>query len=241
MQLVRQALPALVVVAYAAIAPLPLAAQEVSLAASTADPLDAETSAALEVIREATAKYQDVDVALADGYIRDPANLCAMPAEEGLPVQLGGMGIHYFRPDLLGITATEPRVDGVGIHTDFTQPGVLVYFPDENGAPVLGAVENLVFEKAWKEAGNAGPPQFHGRQYWHRIDNPVTTEFDEAHMFEPHYELHIWLYRDNPSGIFSPYNPAVSCDHHVGPKTMAEAIEYMKTHVAAAEAREPQR
>ena len=26
-----------------------------------------------------------------------------------------------------------------------------------------------------------------------------------------HYDLHVWLWKDNPAGIFSPTNPAVKC------------------------------
>jgi hypothetical protein len=216
------------------ILPRPLLAQEV-LVRPSSESMDAETAASIEAIRQSTAKYQDVEVALAEGYVRDPGNLCALAEEEGLPSQLGAMGIHFFRPDLLALTAMAPRVDGAGVHTDFTQPSVLIYVPDETGALKLGAVENLVFEKPWKEAGNAGPPEFQGRQYWHRIDNPATLDVDEAHMFEPHYELHIWLYEDNPSGMFSPYNPRVSCDHHDGPRTMADAIAYMAAHAPPVE------
>lgn len=218
----------------AAVAPTATSGQEITLATSSADVLDEATVADLEAIRVATSKYKDVEVALADGYVRDPSNLCSLPAEEGLPAQLGAMGLHFFRPDLLQLTAMAPRVDGAGIHTDFTQPAVLIYVPDETGTLELAAVENLVFQKPWKVAGNAGLPEFHGRQYWPRIDNPLTTDVDEAHMFEPHYELHIWLFKDNPSGLFSPYNPAVSCDHHDGPRTMAEAVEYMKAHAPPA-------
>ena len=234
MRFANQQLTTTGIVLTLALAAAPVTAQEVALVARSAEPMDAATAKALEAVRAATAKYQDVEIALAEGYLRDPANLCALPAEEGLPVQLGAMGIHFFRPDLLQITAMEPRVDGTGIHTDFTQPSVLIYVPDETGALELGAVENLVFEKAWKAAGNSGPPEFQGRQYWHRIDNPATPDVDEAHMFEPHYELHVWLYEDNPSGMFSPYNPAASCDAHDGPKTMAEAVEYMKAHAPRA-------
>lgn len=218
----------------AALGPTDLQAQELALVTPSAEPMDAETAAAIEAIRSATAKYADPEVALGEGYVRDPGNLCISAPEEGLPVQLGGMGVHFFRPDLLQITAMGPRVAGASTYTDFTQPSVLVYFPDETGALKLGAVENLVFEGAWKAAGNVGPPEFHGRQYWHRIDNPLTADVDEAHMFEPHYELHIWLHEGNPSGMFSPYNPAVSCDTHDGPRTMAEAAEYMAAHAPPA-------
>lgn len=198
-----------------------------SLRAQDLEDLDATTRAALEEIRAATEKYQDPEVALADGYLRDPMNLCANAGDDDLPPQLGAMGVHFFRPDLLGITATEPRVNGNGTHTDFHQPSVLVYYPDETGALKLGAVENLVWEEAWKAAGNESPPEFHGYQYWHRIDNPLTAYADEAHLFEPHYELHVWLYEENPAGLFAQFNARVSCDHHQGPKTLAEAMAQM--------------
>jgi hypothetical protein len=47
------------------------------------------------------------------------------------------------------------------------------------------------------------------------VDDP-KTELDEAHMFAPHFDRHVWLYRNNPNGIFNPLNPAVSCAHHKG-------------------------
>jgi hypothetical protein len=78
------------------------------------------------------------------------------------------------------------------------------------------AVENLVFKKAWEAAGNAAPPSFHGVPFDTMIDDPATA-VDEAHMFEPHYDRHVWLYRENPNGVFAQYNPAVSCEHHQGP------------------------
>lgn len=199
---------------------------------TTAD-LDEATRADLEAIRAATEKYTDVDVALADGYIQDPMNLCTLAPVEGLPAELGGMGIHYFRPDLLGITAVAPRVAGQGTHMDFLQPGVLIYQPDETGALKLVAVENLVFQGAWEAAGNTTPPEFHGHPYVHRIDDPAT-DVDDAHMFEPHYELHVWLYEPNPTGVFSPYNPGITCAHHDGPLTMDEGIAYMQAHAPEA-------
>ena len=188
----------------------------------------------LDELRARVAKYQDVEVALADGYI-NPDNHCVSAAGEGLPPELGAMGIHFIHPALLEITATEPRVSGNGTHLDFLRPSVLVYVPDESGTLRLGAVENLVWEDAWRAAGNEGPPEFHGYQYWHRIDNPLTAHADEAHMFEPHYELHMWLYEENPAGIFAQHNPRVSCDDHDGPKTLAEAMALMSADPPAAD------
>src|SRR5690606_9029191 len=119
-------------------------------------------------IRAATERFHDVKVALAEGYIRDPANMCETAEMMGKPAALGGMGIHYFRPDLLGITAPpNPRVNGSGTYTDFRNPAILIYEPQSDGSLQLIAVENLVFAKAWKEAGNDAPPTFHGVAYDH--------------------------------------------------------------------------
>jgi hypothetical protein len=169
----------------------------------------------LSGVRAATERFRDVNVALAEGYIRDPMNVCDSAEMLGKPASLGVMGIHYLRPDLLQITGTEPRVGGNGIHTDFLRPGVLIYEPQADGSLVLVAVENLAFEKAWKAAGHTSPPTFEGVTYNHMVDDPAT-ETDEAHMFEPHYDLHVWLYRDNPNGMFAQFNPNVSCAHHKG-------------------------
>ena len=167
-------------------------------------------------VRRATERFRDVNAALAEGYIRDPFDLCDTAAMMGRPASLGAMGIHYFRPDLLGITSPpSPRVGGVGTHTDFRTPSILIYEPQEDGALELVAVENLVFASAWHAAGHAEPPTFHGVPYDSMMDDP-STAVDEAHMFEPHFDRHVWLYRDNPNGVFTPFNPAVTCASHRG-------------------------
>jgi hypothetical protein len=181
-----------------------------------ARPATASADRDLTAVRAATQRFGDVKVALAEGYIPDPSGMCITSEIEGQPRQLGAMGIHYFRPDLLGITGPpNPRVNGTGTHTDFTTPAVLIYEPQEDGSLQLVAVENLIFQKAWKDAGNTAPPSFMGNEYYPMVDNPLT-EADEAHGFEPHYELHFWLYRENPNGMFSPFNPRASCAHQKG-------------------------
>jgi len=168
----------------------------------------------LEQVRAATERFQDVKVALAEGYVRDPMNICDTADMMGRPASLGAMGIHYFRPDLLGIKGPpNPRVNGDGTHTDFRKPAILIYEPQADGSLKLVAVENLVFQKSWHAAGNKKPPSFQGVQYDTMQDDPAT-KVDEAHMFEPHYDRHVWLYRDNPNGVFAPFNPKVSCKAH---------------------------
>jgi hypothetical protein len=168
----------------------------------------------LEQVRAATERFRDVRVALAEGYIRDPANLCETAEMTGRPASLGAMGIHYFRPDMLGITAPpSPRVNGDGTHTDFNKPAILIYEPQADGSLQLVAVENLVFKKAWLALGNTAPPSFHGIA-WDEMADDTSTPVDEAHNFEPHFDRHVWLYRDNPAGMFAQFNPKVSCAAH---------------------------
>jgi hypothetical protein len=170
----------------------------------------------LTAVRLATERFRDVEVALAEGYIRDPFDLCETADMMGRPAELGAMGVHYFRPDLLGITGPPaPRVMGTGIHTDFLAPAILIYEPQADGTFELVAVENLAFAAAWQAAGRVDPPSFQGVAYDHMVDDPATPA-DEAHMFEAHYDRHVWLYRDNPNGLFAPFNPNVSCEHHQG-------------------------
>ncbi len=177
-------------------------------------PAAAQQEPDLATIRAATQRFQNVDVALAEGYVRDPTNMCDTADMMGRPAEYGAMGIHFFRPDLLGITAPpNPRVNGTGTHTDWNRPSILIYEPQADGSLQLVAVENLVFQQAWHAAGHAERPTIHGRPYDSMADDPATP-IDEAHGFEPHYDQHVWLYRDNPRGLYAQFNPNVSCAHH---------------------------
>ncbi len=167
----------------------------------------------LAALRAATEKYADVNVALADGYIPDPSGHCVDAGAEGLPAELGGMGLHYLHPALLQITGAEPRVDGTGTHTDFARPAILLYEPQQDGSLVLVGIENLVFEAGWKGMGNDGPPVINGRSWDRMADDPATAA-DEAHGFMPHFDQHVWLFRENPAGDLEPFNANVSCAHH---------------------------
>jgi hypothetical protein len=71
-----------------------------------------------------------------------------------------------------------------------------------------------VFKQAWHAAGYKRPPSFHGVEY-DMMEDDTSTKVDEAHMFEPHYDRHVWLYRENPNGVFAQFNPMVNCSAHV--------------------------
>jgi len=193
----------------------------VILAGLTAAPLvtaspppgqNAEATALIEAVRAATRRFEDVNAALAAGYVPDPSGECVTAEAHGAPAEQGAMGIHYLRPDLLGLTVTAPRVDGTGTHTDFMNPAILLYEPQEDGSLVLVGVENLVFRKAWEAAGHGAPPVLAGRSWEYMVDDPATPT-EEAHHFEAHYDQHLW-FRNNPLGNLEPFNPTVTCRYH---------------------------
>ena len=170
-----------------------------------------DVAAEIAAVKAATEKYSDVNVALAEGFIPDPSGHCVSAAMEGLPPEWGAMGLHYLNPVALKITASEPRVDGQSTYTDFMKPAILLYEPQADGSLELVGVENLVFQKAWLAAGNTEPPVYAGKVWEPMADDPATNA-DEAHMFEPHFDQHVW-FRDNPAGNLLPFNPNVTCEH----------------------------
>jgi hypothetical protein len=158
-------------------------------------------------VRAATARYADVGAALADGYVRDPIDACETPAHMGSTEDLGVMGIHYLRPDLLGLEEGETRLDVRGTHTDFLRPAILLYEPQADSSLVLVAVANHVSADAWARAGHTEPPTFAGMAF-------DLHAADPGMMAAARYELHAWVHRENPSGVFAPYNPSVTCAYH---------------------------
>ncbi len=176
-----------------------------AVAPAAADSVD------LGAVRAAVEKYKDVRVALADGYIPDPGGHCVTAAAEGLPAEWGAMGIHYLNPALLKLGPPGERVDGESTHTDWMQPAILLYEPQSDTTLELVGVENLVWQASWAAAGHDAPPELNGRVWDAMADDPATPG-DEAHGFTPHYDQHIWLFRDNPLGELMPFNPDASCD-----------------------------
>lgn len=189
-------------------------------ASDTNEPSLAEVKALAE-------KYRDVNVAKAEGYTTD--NKCTTSEMLGFPKEMGAMGLHYVRRDLLGLPPNPappggPRVHGTGTYTDFRKPAMLVYEPRPDGSLELVAVENLVFASAWQASGQKGPPSFRGQPYVLLVDKP-ETKVDEAHGWEPHYELHAWVFRENSNGMYSEFNPRVTCRYNKSPPTQQATMK----------------
>jgi hypothetical protein len=135
--------------------------------------------------RAATRKFRDIKVARAAGYAATGA--CAQDPK------YGGMGIHYANPDLVA--------DG---KLDVTKPEVLVYQPMPSGKLRLGAVEYFRPDADQDLATDPDRPFLFGLPF----DGPMLGHEPGMPI---HYDLHVWLYRHNPAGLFAAWNPRVHC------------------------------
>jgi len=148
-------------------------------AEAAADPVGQQLAA----VRAATAKYQRVEEALADGYIADPFCI-ASPA--------GAMGIHYVKPSLM---------DG---NLSPAEPEILLYVQDGQGRPSLVAVEFFKPDADQNLATSEDRPSLFGQPF----DGPMAGH---TPVMPIHYDLHVWLWQHNPAGMFAQFNPALSC------------------------------
>lgn len=146
----------------------------------------------LDSVRAGLEKYQDPMVAVANGYLSTVSCIeFAKPYSEGdLKIAAGGMGVHFINMGTVGPTL------------DVTKPQVLIYEP-KGDKLVLVAAE--WFMPA--QAAGATHPSILG----HSLNGPMEGHPPIMPPELHHYDLHVWLWRDNPSGMFSPTNPAVAC------------------------------
>jgi hypothetical protein len=135
--------------------------------------------------RAATRKFRSVAAARAAGY--------ATNGECAQDPKYGGMGVHYANEELLA--------DG---KLDVTKPEVLVYQPMPSGKLRLGAVEYFQADADQDLATDPDRPYLFGLPF----DGPMLGHEPGMPI---HYDLHVWLYRHNPAGLFAAWNPRVHC------------------------------
>jgi hypothetical protein len=153
--------------------------------AGQANDVPPDTQEQLRKARHATRAFRDVDAARAAGY--KAAGECVDDPK------YGGMGIHYANEKLIA--------DGV---LDVTRPEILVYQPAANGELRLGAVEYFQVDGDQDLATADDKPSLFGVPF----DGPMLGHEPGMPI---HYDLHVWLYKHNPAGIFAAWNPRVDC------------------------------
>lgn len=170
-----------------------------TLAAAVLAPLSASAGPAddLRSVKVATAKFHSVTQGTKAGYgeLRDAAGIACIdnPA--------GGMGIHYVSGGLVGDPALTP-----------TQPEVLVYEPGADGSMELVALEYVILESTWRadHPDPADVPSLFGQDF-ERLAGPNESEPQNRYGLPAFFELHLWLWKPNPSGLFEDWNPDVTC------------------------------
>jgi hypothetical protein len=150
-----------------------------------------EMTPELQKVREALDKYKDPIAAVHDGYF-STVGCVEYPKAGGhgqVPYPVGGMGVHFFNVGLIG-------------KLDPLKPQVLVYQPVGNKLQLVAAEWFVPLSTEVKER-----PQLFGRPF----DGPMAGHHPLMPHELNHYDLHVWLWKDNPAGLFAPTNPAVKC------------------------------
>ncbi len=133
------------------------------VAVATPSNSDPALARVLAAVRHATAKYHDVEKALADGYVAAP-HCVSVP-------ELGGMGYHYIKPSL----ATDLVLDPL-------QPELLLYAPSGNGLRLVG-VEYFVANVGQERPEVMGIP-LHGPMPGHEEGMPEHYDL-HAWIWQP--------------------------------------------------------
>jgi hypothetical protein len=149
----------------------------------------------VKIVRQATAKYQSVANAQNDGF----QLLFGCVSDE----YSGAMGLHYVKLDRY---MPQPGVFDAEIKAD--EPEILLYEPTPWGPKLTGA-DYLVDAAAWNKT-HAHAPELNG-QIFHFFDAP------NRFGLPPFYTLHVWAWKDSPTGTFVNWHKDVRCDAHNGP------------------------
>lgn len=148
-------------------------------------------------VRAGTMKYRNPAVAIFDGYQSN--ELC-----------IAGEGIHFIKPGFTRLINLE-----VGELT----PEFLIYAPSDDGGLRLVGVEYYSVALANTDVGVApwfeeAPPPLG----WARpppvlyLDQVFQGPIQGHHFGDPwHYELHAYIWDENPEGVFNRTNPNIVC------------------------------
>lgn len=153
----------------------------------------------VSALKQATAKYHDVEAAIAAGYITELLQTNNSPYTGGTcivdvvaPIE-GAMGIHM-------VDTRDPAVGGrIDGTLDPTEPEALLYERRNDGTLKLTGVEYIV-------GGGGARPSLYGQQF-------DTTDL-VRYGAEPNtnvWTLHAWVWKPNPAGMFEQWNDRVSC------------------------------
>ena len=150
-----------------------------------------EAGTLITMVRESTERFRDVSVAEAEGYHLLFGCVSGSDA--------GAMGLHYANLSLVGDGELDP-----------TRPEIVIYEPMPDGRLRLIGADFLVLADAWHAKHPAAEtPQITG-QLLHLFESPNRFGLPAF------YTLHVWAWKENPTGMFVNWHSNVSCDAFSG-------------------------
>jgi len=145
--------------------------------------------ALVRAVREATERFKAVKAAETEGYRLQFGCVSGPDA--------GAMGMHFVNGPLVG--------DGV---IDASKPEIVIYEPQVNGSLKLIGADYLVLADQWN-ATHSTTPELMG-QLFHLFEAPNRFGLPAF------YTLHVWAWKDSPTGTFVNWNANVSCNAFSG-------------------------
>lgn len=160
----------------------------------------------LQAARAGLEKYQDPLAAVRDGFFSTVACIdFPKGATDGSIVYPpGAMGVHLLNPANIGPTL------------DPAKPQVLLYELIGDKLKLAGAEWFMPVEAAGGTAPSIFGQTLAGPMNGHEPIMPPSLR---------HYDLHVWLWKNNPRGIFTSTNSAVKC-----PRTATYTVHLGEMH-----------
>jgi hypothetical protein len=153
----------------------------------------------VRTVREVTAKYRYAPVAVAEGDGYQLLFGCVSDDDKG------AMGLHY-----VNVARYMPAPGVFDGEIKAEEPEILLYEPTPWGPRLTGA-DYLVDAATWhKDPKHTQAPELNG-QIFHYFGAPNRFGLPAF------YTLHVWAWKDSPSGTFTNWHDNVSCDAHNGP------------------------
>jgi hypothetical protein len=147
--------------------------------------------AEIEALKKSLEKYQNYEVAVRDLYLSTVA--CVLLSGKKIAGNVeyakGGMGVHF--PNVTMRGPPDPK-----------RPNVLIYEPDGKKLRLVAVEWFAPLTPDTKVRPSLFGQPFLGPMEGH--EPLIPKDF-------VHYDLHAWLFKDNPLGMFAPTNPKVTC------------------------------
>ena len=146
----------------------------------------------LQAAKTALAKYSDPFVAIKDGFYSTLAcvDFPKGGTDGGIVYPPGAMGVHFL------------NLGNVGPVLDPAKPQVLIYEPVGDKLVLTAAEWFMPVQAAGGKAPSIFGQTLAGPMDGHQPIMPAELR---------HYDLHVWLWKNNPRGVFTSTNTAVKC------------------------------